>query len=42
MKKYCRDCKKTVEVEIYNDKVTPALVVCSVCGQFCYDVDTPK
>ena len=42
MKKYCRDCKKEVEVDIYNDKVEPPLVVCSDCGQFVYDKDTPK
>lgn len=34
-KRFCGDCGRDVVAEIYNDKVTPALTVCSMCGQFC-------
>ena len=33
-KKYCRDCKKEVEVNVYNDKVEPPLVVCTDCDHY--------
>lgn len=42
LKKYCIDCKKIVEVDVYNGECTPPLVICKDCGQFCHEEDQPK
>ena len=40
-KMFCIDCKKEVEVKVYNDKVDPPILYCAECYQFVYDEDQP-
>ena len=40
-KEFCIDCQKMVELDVYNGDVEPPVVMCKICGQFCYKEDRP-
>ncbi len=37
VKRYCDDCDRVVHTKVYNDTVDPPVLICSICGQFCYE-----